>query len=171
MLCGAPGSQGWAQCSAFGLHQFRKIMYTQQFHFPVCKWLAREDIFVLKNFFFKLLRLNEAQNHLFPAQKKCSAVSALLWIDRRRGKAGSRVMGTSPCSLSSARLIVEPSKGGLQNGHPSTRAHRQPSVLGWEVYRLIYILLHPISLPSKLGLLVASVISPICSWAFSPALY
>lgn len=60
------------------------------------------------------------------------------------GKVGSRVVGTSPCASFSARLIAEPSKGGLQNGHSSTRAHRQPSVPG-----LICIFWDPISFPAS----------------------
>lgn len=133
-----------------------QCVHTTKFHFPMCKQVAREDIYCPEEFFFKLIRLNEAQNHLFPAQNKCSAVSALLWVDKRRGKARSRVVGTSPWSSSSSRLIPKPSKGGLQNGHPSTRAHRQPSVPGWDLHRLICIFC--ISLSSKLALLVTSAI-------------
>lgn len=77
--------------------------------------------------------LNQAQNRLFSAQNECSAVSAALWVDRRRARAGSRAVGTSPCSSSpSAGLISELPEGPLQEGHPSARARQQLSVQGVE---------------------------------------
>lgn len=80
------------------------------------------------------MRLNQAQNCLFSAQNECSAVSAILWIDRRRGRAGSGAMGTCPCSSSfSLELISEPSEGALQEGHPSTKACWQLSVKGYDL--------------------------------------